>query len=209
MENGKIQKQNSDFCKRVCSNFDIKNLVFDDKIYERVLSQNHEHFNPSLITNAQKIIVGTLTPPQGTQFGYFYSSLNNKVYGILDKCFLTNGKLVALKKQLAKDNQNQKIIKQIEEQLFVHKVAFLDIVDTAIRVKNSSKDDDIIAYSLDFEHFELCNNSQVFICTSQNAYKGLMKIIENPKVNIDKSKIFICYQDRFHYNFLDWQQKLC
>ena len=87
--------------------------------------------------------------------------------------------------------------------------AFLDIVDTAIRVKDSSKDDDIIAYSLAFEHFELCNNSQVFICTSQNAYKGLIKIIENPKVNIDKSKIFICYQDRFHYNFLDWQQKLC
>ncbi len=206
MENKKIS---SNFCKRICSNSDLQNMSFDDNVYEKVLSQNHNHFNPSLIANAQKIIVGTLTPPQGTKFGYFYSSLNNKVYGILDKCFLTNGKLVALKKQLAKDNQNPKIIKQIEEQLSACKVAFLDIVDTAIRVKNSSKDDDIVAYSLDFKHFELCNNSQLFICTSQNAYKGLLQIIDDKTIKIDKAKIYICYQDRFHYNFFDWQQKLC
>lgn len=205
MENKKIS---SNFCKRICSNSDLQNTSFDDNVYEKVLSQNHKHFNQSLIANAQKIIVGTLTPPQGTQFGYFYSSLNNKVYGILDKCFFASGKLVSLKKQLAKDNQNPKIIKQIEEQLFACKVAFLDIVDTAIRVKNSSKDDDIIAYSLDFKHFELCNNSQVFICTSQNAYKGLLQIIDDKTIKIDKAKIYICYQDRFHYNFDDWKQKL-
>lgn len=186
----------------------INNIVkqitgnFDKEYYEIVNSLNIQYFDKKLIENANIIIVGTLTPANGMNNGYYYSSDRNRVYGLIDYCFDTeeNG-LAKLKKQLKQANKKTEIIKQIKNYLFEHKIAFLDIIDKAIRKKGSSLDDDIIQYTLDFESFKFCNNSQKFVCTSKNAKLSLDKIAKFNNVTI-------CHQDRFRCKKEIWKKEL-
>ena len=91
--------------------------------------------------------------------------------------------------------------------MFEHKIAFVDIIERAVRAKGSSKDDDIFTYSLDFDAFKICDKNQIFICTSKNAKAGLLQIAQ--KVDgINQENIFVCYQDRFHFNFDEWRKIL-
>ena len=198
-----------DFGKKICSQADLDHISLEEN-YEKVYSLNQIHWSKKIIENADKIIVGTLTPPDGMTNGYYYSSSHNKVFGIIDKCYENDGTFLELKKQLLIHHKNKATIKQIEEKLLKYKVAFIDIVDQAIRVKRSSLDDDIVLYSLDFKAFRNCNEHQTFICTSQNAKKGLEEIIkQDPSIKINNNNIVVCYQDRFHYKEDDWKSRLC
>ena len=198
----------STFCKRICLKNKIESIDIDTSKFEKIMSHNNIDFNQKLVQSAKIIIIGTLTPPEGMENGYYYSSSKNKVFGILDRCLNLDGTFVELKKQLALNKQSRSVVKEIEKQLHNNNLAFLDIIDRAIRVKGSSKDDDILMYSLDYDHFKFCNTSQIFICTSKNAKNGLLEIVKDKDVNIDCSKIFVCYQDRFHFDITDWKQKL-
>ena len=197
-----------DFGKKICKQADLENISLEEN-YERVYSLNQMHWSQKIVGNATKIIVGTLTPPDGMANGYYYSSSPNKVFGIIDKCYKDNGTFVGLKKQLLANRKNKEIIKQIEEKLLEHNIAFIDVVDQAIRVKGSYLDEDIVLYSLDFKAFRNCNEHQTFICTSQNARKGLEEIInQDPSIKINRDNIVVCYQDRFHYKEEDWKNGL-
>ena len=206
-ENFKILKKKK-FIDRVFDKMSIESKNIDTKKFEKVKSLNNFAFNKTLISNAKIIIVGTLTPPEGMNNGYYYSSSKNKVFGILDKCLDSENKLSKLKKELYLNPKNKDIINSIEKLLFDYKIAFIDIIDNAIRIKNSSKDDDILMFSLDKKSFEYCNTNQIFICTSKNAKDGLMEISQDKKVNIECSKIFVCHQDRFHFKLENWKDKL-
>lgn len=198
----------SNFSKRFCNDNFFDSINFDKNLCEKIFSLNKTNANKQLIQNAKKIIVGTLTPPEGMQNGYYYSSSKNKVFGIIDKCFDNGGVLTNLKKQLANDKKSTKILQNIENYLQKQQIAFIDVIDRAIRIKGSSKDDDILFYTLDYDVFKQCDSKQMFICTSLNAKNGLLAICKNGDVKIDTKNIFVCYQDRFHFNLQDWKEKL-
>lgn len=178
------------------------NKNFDNNLYEKVDSLNKTCFDKRLIENANIVIVGTLTPSNGMGFGYYYTSERNRVYKLLDYCFdkETNG-LSDLKKELKQNPKDKTILQKIKEYLFEHKIVFVDVIDVAIRKKGSSLDDDIIEYTLDYNSFKHCKNSQKFVCTSKNAMLCLNKIQKFDNV-------VLCPQDRFRCKKEDWKKQI-
>lgn len=164
---------------------------------EKVFSLNHSMFDENLVKNAKAIIVGTLTPENGMISGYYYTSPANRVYKIIDSACNHDNTLVNLKKQLKLQSGNQEIVNKIKLNLAKNKLAFIDVVDEAIRKRGSSKDSGIFAYTIDFESFKHCNKNQIFICTSNNAADCLNIIAD--KIGLCKKNIIVCHQDRFHY----------
>lgn len=103
-------------------------------VYECVSSFNSQH----CVTDDTKIIiVGTITPPQGTNNGYFYTAPRNNIYGYIDEARGTN--LKELKNKLNGGNltnlQKTQIVNEIKDVLREQQIAFLDIMDKAIRKK--------------------------------------------------------------------------
>lgn len=142
---------------------------------ELVKSLNGEH---CVTDKTQIIIVGTITPPKAC--GYFYTSPYNCVYGYIDE--VRGANLKVLKKKLKTDaSSKSEIIKTLQQE----KIAFLDIMKRVIRKKDSSADDDIKNFSLDYDVFEkvftnlLKNENVKIICNSRLAEAGYNKIKES------------------------------
>lgn len=153
----------------------------------------------SAVNNDTKmIIVGTLTPPDGRKNGYFYSAPKNRVYNLLDNYFENQDRrcnLSDLKKELISKETSGKtsIVNQIINELQNHNIAFLDVIDFAIASKNSSKDDDILDFNLDYNTFQnvLSTSSDLkFVCTSQNAAMGLICILEKIGAHIINPQVY-------------------
>lgn len=157
--------------KRLVNRATIKCLTIKSD-QELVQSLNKEH----CITNETKIIiVGTITPPKAC--GYFYTSPYNCIYGYIDEARGIN--LKELKRKLKTDTTvKSQIIKTLQNE----KIAFLDIMEEAIRKKNSSADDEIEHFSLDCDSFEnvfgkiLANKKVKVICNSRLAQAGYNKM---------------------------------
>lgn len=184
------------FVKKLSSVEKFKSIKLTNS-QEKVFSLNHTMLDDALVKNAKTIIVGTLTPGNGMFNGYYYTSLKNKVYKIIDENCNKSNVLVNLKKQLANNKDDEEIIGKIKENLLKNKLAFIDVIDEAIRECDSYQDDKISAFTLDYGSFKHCSQNQIFICTSQNTADCLNLIAE--KINLNKDNIFVCHQDRFHY----------
>ena len=114
------------------------------------------------------IIVGTYTPKEGRDAGYFYCSKSNSQYELIDYGFHDGEKLLDKKGS----------VNQIKNTLKERKIAFLDVVKTAISRDDSSSDDDIVFYSLDYEAFRTVDFSGVKIAAnSKNAEFRLTQIL--------------------------------
>lgn len=145
-----------------------------DNGYELVENFNKNH---CVTPKTQLIIVGTITPPQGTVNGYFYTAPRNKIYGYIDEALNTN--LKELKNSLSKPNSDKnQTISEIKSILKETGIAFLDIMKSAIRVKESPYDSDIKYYSLDVDSFKNIPDSVYFICNSKLAEDGYKQICE-------------------------------
>lgn len=154
--------------------FEIKKKY---KNFEVVKSCNKNH----CVTNDTKlIIVGTITPPKGA--GYFYTAPRNKIYGYIDQAI--NTKLKEKKLSLLQKPNNKEIINDIKQILINNKIAFLDIIQYAIRKKESPYDKDILYYTLDIDCFNI-NKNALYICNSIFAKECFEKIcnILNIKLN--------------------------
>lgn len=140
--------------------------------YEYCKSFNEDH---AIDENTKVIIVGTLTPHDGRQNGYFYSARKNPTYGILDDYFGQN-KFLELKSKLISNPQDKNVIKKIKKELQNKHIAFLDVVKEAISPILSPADDDIDSLILDYGSFRNINTNIVFICNSLAAEYALCKI---------------------------------
>lgn len=158
-----------------------KKLVtaYDSSNYEYCKSFNHLSMN--LIRNKDNdiryLIVGTLTPPEGRNNGYFYTSSKNKMFRYIDLSF-SDG--LYLEKQ--KNNPAE-----IENILSKRHVAFIDVINEAIVSKVSSRDDDILSYTLDYKSFEeiFSMNPNIKIAVnSKNAEAGFKQICNELKKHI-------------------------
>ena len=141
-------------------------------------SERVESFNAdNCVTDKTKlIIVGTITPSDGTKRGYFYTAPRNRIYGYIDAAL--NTCLKEKKDKLSESSSDKKafIVDDIKEELIAHKIAFLDVMKYVIRPKNSSADKEIIAYSLDCGAFDCVPTSATIICNSILTEKCYMEI---------------------------------
>ena len=208
---GKMSQKTEKFANKVIEqeDFDILKTKIKTDDYEFAKSLN---FKNCLNDETKLVIVGTVTPWNGTEYGYFYTSGVNKVYGILDRYFglmETENSLVSLKKQLAKTNDStkkEKIVNKIIEVLQTLKIAFIDVADEVLREKHNARDDKILIYSLDFDSFKNANKINYFICTSKNTKECLDIIFD--KLGFDKTKIVVCNQGWPHYKWETWETEL-
>ena len=138
-------------------------------------SLNREH---CIREDTEIIIVGTLTPHD---YKYFYTSPYNLIYGYIDEARKTRNCLTNCKKELNSPNKTkteQQIIDEIKKELQRQKIGFLDIIQYAIRKKDTAADSDIEFYNLDYEIFNkvfnetLSGKSVKVICNSRFAEKG-------------------------------------
>lgn len=155
----------------------------DKNVYECVSSFNSQH---CVMAETKIIIVGTITPPKGTNCGYFYTAPRNNIYGYIDAARGTN--LKELKNKLNGSNlidlQKAQIVGEIKDVLREQQIAFLDIMDKAIRKKGSYKDSDIAAYTLDNSTFQNIRQGVKIICNSRLAKTGFEQIQRNLGSNL-------------------------
>lgn len=155
----------------------------DKNVYERVSSFNSQH---CVTDNTKTIIVGTITPPKGTNNGYFYTAPRNNIYGYIDAARGTN--LKELKNKLNGGNltnlQKAQIVDEIKDVLRKQRIAFLDIMDKAVRKQNSHKDSDIAAYTLDKSTFQNIPQGAKIICNSRLAEAGFKQIQKDLGCNL-------------------------
>ena len=139
---------------------------------------------------ANLIIVGTLTPPDTS---YFYCSYLNRIYGYIDEALKQlhrNGKetLKELKVGLSYFKSKKKTINLLpkeEIEIRVNKIksilknnsiAFLDVMDKAIRRKKTSLDSDIKYFVLAEDDFKSINKNATIIANSKLAYDCLAQM---------------------------------
>ena len=132
-------------------------------------------------SSTRLLIVGTLTPPNAD---YFYCSKFNRIYGYIDEA--TKNKesfksLKVLKKELNESlskKTKQILIKEIRDVLSKYGIAFLDVMEKAIRKKVSPYDADISIYVLAENDFKMAKSKQslTIIANSRLASDCLKKM---------------------------------
>ena len=137
-------------------------------IYEQVTSFNSQN---CMTEDTEIIIVGTITPTEGMKNGYFYTASRNRIYGYIDAARGTS--LVKKKTDLMQESLSEKrkqIISEVKNELKEQKIAFLDVMGSAIRCKGSHADSDIKCYTLDYPVFSTVpKNVKKVICNSKLA----------------------------------------
>ena len=169
------------------SKFTAKKRLLSNKLVTAYDPLNYEYcesFNElsmDLIRNKENdiryLIVGTLTPPKGRKNGYFYTASKNKMFRYIDLSF--NDGLY-----LEQQKHNRAGIEKI---LCERHVAFFDVINEAIVSKESSRDDDILSYTLDYNRFKeifLKNPNIKIAVNSKNAEAGLKQICNDLKIHI-------------------------
>lgn len=141
----------------------------EKNIYEEVISFNSQN---CMTEDTEIIIVGTITPTEGMRNGYFYTSPRNRIYGYIDAARGTE--LVEKKRKLTNIRlsrlQKEQIIETIKNELQEQKIAFLDVIESAIRLKDSYSDRDIKCYTLDYSAFSnISKHVKKVICNSRLA----------------------------------------
>lgn len=162
--------------KKLCNNTQELNYFWkniDQTVYEKVNSFNRIN---CILPGTEIIIVGTITPSGGN--GYFYTAPRNRIYGYVDAARGT--KLKDKKEALQRttnEKQRQLIIDDIKGELNNQKIAFLDVIDEAIRLRGSYADSDLQYYTLDYSAFSNIPKSvKKIICNSRLAEKYFNEI---------------------------------
>lgn len=132
----------------------------------------------TLDDDTRLVIVGTLTPPCTR---YFYCAPRNRIFGYIDEALEELGyneevKLKELKKGLSNSSLPKNIVDEkveaIKTILRKHKIAFLDVMNNAIRKNNKSHDDENIEYyTLATDDFRKVNLLATIIVNSRLAEK--------------------------------------
>lgn len=167
------------------SKFTAKKRLLSKKLVTAYDPLNYEYcesFNQlsmKLIKNndIRYLIAGTLTPPKGRKNGYFYTASRNKMFRYIDLSFSDGLYLEQQKNNPA----------EIEKILRKRQVAFIDVINEAIVSKVSSRDDDILSYTLDYKSFEeiFSMNPNIKIAVnSKNAEAGFKQICNGLKKHV-------------------------
>lgn len=170
--------------------------------YVKAISFNKEMIESLSSYAPEYLIVGTLTPPDGRlisgQKGFFYCSEKNGQFALIDKAY-NDGLSLAQAKDVFRQNPNEKNRDEIKTILKSRNLAFLDVVDEAWIIANSSQDSKIIRYKADNESFLRMNysNLKLIIANSLNAFDVLKEIATtcpSLKIFFDRGKVIVLPQ---------------
>ena len=140
--------------------------------------------NTTLSSNTKLVIVGTLTPPDTA---YFYCSFFNRIYGYIDEALkqlgrndpktlkelkigLSRVQTKRIKIDLLSKKEIDERVTEIKKILDKYGIAFLDVMDKAIRKKPTSRDNDIRFFTLAYDDFKNINPDTVIITNSKLAF---------------------------------------
>jgi len=172
-----------------------KNKQEDVKKYCEVNSKNYNisfNFNhPEIDEITKVIIVGTFTPKNGRDNGYFYSSKRNEMYKILDNFFYEvrniKTKFSEIKNEIVNSPKNINKINELKNELKKYNIALLDVIDLAVSPDDSASDDDIEMFNLDYDTFNKYSRTKaVFICNSRNAESAFDFIVKHNNAIVTK-----------------------
>ncbi len=174
----------------------------DDANLEFARSLNKE----TKISNTTKvIIVGTITPHRGK--GYFYTANNRMYEKILDRYFNKSSFEKIRQAIINTDNkiERKNNISKMKKELNKKGIAFLDVIKSAIRIKENASDKAIVLCSIDdmaFQKIKQHPNIEI-ICTSQLAQKYVKAF--GLRNNVTTLPYFRKSDDEI---FFEWSQKL-
>ncbi len=191
-------------------NINLKNANFDNSNFVYCNSFNAStnlFLNGVLDSSIKCVIVGTLTPEEGRNNGYFYTSPKNVTMKILDTYFNSNSyRLVDLAQKLNNNKKDKNIINEIKKELSQNKITFLDVIKDAIASKKSASDKEIKEFNLDITSFAKIDDDMSFICNSRNSEYALLVILQtlkNQNIKITNINEFMQWK-----NYLDSKQKI-
>ena len=146
----------------------------------------------TLSDNTKLVIIGTLTTPNTA---YFYCAYLNRIYGYIDEAVKEKGVFIESLKELKiglskyekkgiellpKDELDKRV-KRIKEILSEYGIAFLDVMDAAIRRRVSSDDKDIMYYVLAKDNFDQIPENATIVANSKTALDCVNQIgVKNP-----------------------------
>lgn len=179
----------------------MKCLCKKEIIYKWVPSFNSHPKNNYLNENIKYIVVGTLTPFDGRENGYFYAAKNNSQIKMIDYAF-ENKKLQEKYELLSNNKKNCDVIDEIISILNDRKIAFLDVIKEGFSPNQigCAKDELIYPFILDKESFRKLiqkNKNVNFICNSRFSEEALVTILSSIKKDMtcdNNHKIYFCPQ---------------
>lgn len=162
----------------------LLNKEIAEKEYESVVVENGFEKKSSmnkhkLINDKTKLlIVGTITPPDGT--GFFYTSKHNRLYGYIDDSLNTSLKNKKNKlRECNSDGERANIVEQMKKELNEVGISFIDVAKYVIRKEGSSNDSDIKYIVFDYHSFDNISKVQHVICNSKDAKECFNAITDN------------------------------
>ena len=173
-KNGSIKRAKKMDIKR-CKNFISENELRVPNYYE--LAQSFNENSNWKDDRVVYIIIGTLTPYDGRENGYFYASQGgNAQIRIIDKA-IPNCGIKKLYEDLQKDPKNDNIIESIKNKLSELGIAFLDVIYKAYSPNRPGMASDALIgdFLLDIKTFKKVFNSNrnfVYICNSKKAQEA-------------------------------------
>lgn len=192
-------------------NINLKNADVDaaNYVYCNSFNASTNLFLNGVVDSSIKcVIVGTLTPEEGRNNGYFYSSPKNVTMKILDNYFKSNFcKFADFAQKLNNNKKDKNIIDAIKDELTHNKIAFLDVIKDAIASKKSASDKEIKEFNLDTTSFAKIDDDMLFICNSRNSEYALFVILQTL---IKSQDIKITNINEFEQwkNYFDSKQKV-
>ncbi len=172
---------NNDFLNLMTENIDELDCCLKANLERREGLNNKSTFN----SETKLLFVGTAVPPK---LRYFYSNDGNSIYKWIDDVRKTHLQTLKTRIKLTNnDLKKQACIDEIINTLYKEKIAFLDVANTFITVKDSSKDGDIKKFYLNKADFQYINNGNLkIVALTRNAktvleeYFGLTHILFVP-----------------------------
>jgi len=159
----------------------------NNKKYNNSFNFNH----PEIDETTKVIIIGTFTPKNGRDNGYYYCSKRNEMYKILDTFFYDvkniKTRFSEIKAELVENPKNNDKINELKNEFKKYNIALLDVLDYAVSPDDSPADDDIEFFNLDYKTFNKYKNSKaVFICNSRNAESAFEIITKHNSCELKK-----------------------
>ena len=176
---------------------EVKNSVIEQK--EGTIHNLNDKVGKFLFDGDSKIlIVGTITPPKGMDYGFYYVT-NRYLYKFLSTYF-NDDKFYKYAHDKAKKQQLFELTKS-------RNIAMLDVVKSCERIiPFDASDDNLINITLDYESFRDLKNVKLIIATSKNVEYCLVNMEMLIESERGKIKYLSLFNRHTGFSYEEWKK---